>query len=80
VRNGYGEGRIVPADEALSLGMIDRIATLDETLARVMATPAPATRQNATGQELPLAAATPQELTDAHWQNATARALLELDL
>lgn len=35
VRDGYGEGRVVSADEALSLGMVDRVATLDETIARV---------------------------------------------
>ena len=35
VRNGFGEGRIVSAQEALRLGMVDRIATLDETIARL---------------------------------------------
>lgn len=34
VRNGFGEGRIVGAQEAVKLGMADRIATLDETIAR----------------------------------------------
>jgi len=38
---GYGEGDTVGADEALRLGMIDRIGTLAETIARVM-TPASA--------------------------------------
>jgi len=38
---GYGEGDTVSADEALRLGMIDRIGTLDDTIARVM-TPASA--------------------------------------
>lgn len=35
VRNGYGEGRVVGAQAALKLGMVDRIATLDETLERL---------------------------------------------
>lgn len=35
VRNGYGEGRVVGAQEALRLGMVDRVATFDETIARL---------------------------------------------
>ena len=36
MRDGYGEGRVlVGADQALALGMIDRIGTLQDTLARV---------------------------------------------
>jgi len=35
VRAGFGEGRTVMAREALRLGMIDRIATLEDTLARL---------------------------------------------
>jgi len=34
VRSGYGEGRVVTAKQALKLGMIDRIGTLEQTLAR----------------------------------------------
>jgi signal peptide peptidase SppA len=81
VRNGYGEGRCVSSDEALGLGMVDRIGTLADTLARVMTTPSsrPTARAEATGQES-LAATTPQEPTDAHWQNAAMAALLEMDL
>jgi len=40
VRNGYGEGRTLSAQEALGLGMVDKVATLDETLARLMNAPA----------------------------------------
>ena len=32
VQNGFGEGRVVDADQALTLGMIDRIGTLDDVL------------------------------------------------
>ena len=35
VRDGFGEGKIVSANDALKLGMVDRIATLDETIARL---------------------------------------------
>jgi signal peptide peptidase SppA len=35
VRDGYGQGRVVGAAEAESLGMVDRIATLRETLQRL---------------------------------------------
>jgi ClpP class serine protease len=35
VRNGFGEGGMEHANDALKLGMIDRIATLEETIRRV---------------------------------------------
>jgi signal peptide peptidase SppA len=35
VRDGFGEGRVVGAQEAVRLGMADRIATLDETVQRL---------------------------------------------
>ena len=35
VRTGFGEGRMVKAEEAVLKGMADRVATIDETLARV---------------------------------------------
>lgn len=36
VRNGYGEGRVLGAKAAKAAGMVDRIATLDETIERLM--------------------------------------------
>lgn len=33
VKNGFGEGRIVSASQAVKLGMADRVATLDQVLA-----------------------------------------------
>ena len=88
VRNDW-QAHIYTASEALSLGMIDSIATLDDTLARVMTTP-PAdgaralhddSTTAATSQEPPLAA-TDQEPTsdDAAWLNAITGELLTLDL
>jgi signal peptide peptidase SppA len=35
VRSGYGEGRVVGAEQAVELGMADSIATLDETVQRL---------------------------------------------
>jgi signal peptide peptidase SppA len=35
VRNGFGEGRSLNAEQALAVGLIDRIATIQDTLARV---------------------------------------------
>jgi signal peptide peptidase SppA len=35
VRNGFGEGRLVLASDALKEGMVDRVATMDQTLARL---------------------------------------------
>jgi signal peptide peptidase SppA len=39
VRSGYGEGRLVDAPDALAAGMIDRISTMDDALARLVAAP-----------------------------------------
>jgi len=38
IRGGYGQGRTVNADDALRLGMVDRIATMSETLTRITST------------------------------------------
>jgi len=35
VKNGFGEGRLVGAKEAVAQGMADRVATLDETIVRL---------------------------------------------
>lgn len=42
VRSGFGEGRVVSATEAKKLGMVDRIATMDETIGRLVGRKAPA--------------------------------------
>jgi len=39
VRGGYGEGRALGAKDAKAAGLIDRIATMDETIARLTARP-----------------------------------------
>jgi signal peptide peptidase SppA len=35
VKAGFGQGRVVGAEEALKAGMVDRVATLDQTLSRL---------------------------------------------
>ena len=35
VRSGFGEGRVVGAKDAVAFGMADRVATFDETIARL---------------------------------------------
>ena len=46
VESDYGQGRVLSAEKALGAGMIDRIATLDETLAR-FTVPQPSTQRRA---------------------------------
>ncbi len=36
VRNGFGEGRVVGARQALELGMADRVGTMEETIHRLL--------------------------------------------
>lgn len=79
VTGGYGEGRCLTADDALAAKMIDRVATLSETLARVTSTRASNPIASATDQEQRLAA-TSQEPTEAEWRNAIDRGLLELEM
>jgi signal peptide peptidase SppA len=42
VHDGFGEGRVVGADDALKMGMVDRVETIDELLDRLASTPASA--------------------------------------
>jgi signal peptide peptidase SppA len=64
VRGGFGQGRVVGAAEARALGMVDRVATLDETLARL-----------ASGQNR---SQTSSASARAHTANETARDRLRL--
>jgi signal peptide peptidase SppA len=86
VRSQYGEGRVVSADDALAAGMIDRIATLDDTLSRALA-PASGTSLTARaeaaaadGSQTPLEAADTQRLPDRTWKTDIERQLLALTL
>ena len=47
VRGGFGEGRVVGAKQAKALGMVDRVATLEDTVARYLKRAAPRAAANA---------------------------------
>ena len=47
VRNGFGEGRVVGARQAVDLGMADRIETLNETIDRLLGGQAPTSQSSA---------------------------------
>ncbi|HKV74579.1 MAG TPA: phage major capsid protein [Gemmatimonadales bacterium] len=53
VRGGFGEGRLLTASQAKGAGMVDRIATMDETLARLGARGGVARAQNARAERPP---------------------------
>jgi ClpP class serine protease len=77
VRGGFGEGASVGADEALSLGMVTRIATLDETLERIAAqppalTPVRASVPAAAARRLPAATFTPRTVATGRQDLARA--------
>jgi len=84
VKNEW-QAHLYSATDALALGMVDKVATLEETLTRLLATsPDAADRAAAanltagdTDQELPLAAATSQ---DHRSRASLQRLLLELEL
>jgi signal peptide peptidase SppA len=79
VRAGFGEGRAVQAEQALTLGMVDRIATLDETLTRLTApAPAPALQRadSQTSFEMDEAARTKERA----WRADVERQLLTLSV
>jgi signal peptide peptidase SppA len=40
VRNGFGQGRMLTAQAALAAGMVDRVETFDQTIARLVSQPA----------------------------------------
>lgn len=65
VRSSYGEGRVLSADMALAAGMVDRIATLDDTLSRLTHrdTAAPATA-DATASATAHTSQEPAKVTD----------------
>jgi capsid assembly protease len=51
VKTGYGQGRVVGARDAFKAGMVDRIASLDEVIGRVAASPV---RNSASGSGMSL--------------------------
>lgn len=77
VRGGYGEGRALEVDGALKLGMVDRIGTLSDTLARITR-PAPAGALR--GASDPPPAATRQEVSPAPTRQELPAAKVDADM
>jgi signal peptide peptidase SppA len=65
VHDGFGEGRTVGAANALKMGMVDHVETIDELLARIASTPASA--------KIPRAAARGEFLNEVHAAQARLR-------
>src|SRR5262245_3215276 len=84
VRDGYGQGRLLSARDALACGLVDEIATLDEVIADVAATVgarAPGFRSSrSTPQDRAVARGTGQDFALDHWQRNLALELRLLDL
>lgn len=84
VRTGFGQGRTLSAQEALSIGMVDKIATFDATIARLMNGSGESARQAAESADLTLATAqepatvTAQERARDFDQQLAAVQLLDL--
>jgi len=82
---GEWQAHLYSAADALALGMIDKIVTLEDTLSRLLAAAPDTVDREATvdlpagdtDQELPLAAATSQDHSS---RAALQRMVLELDL
>jgi signal peptide peptidase SppA len=83
------QAHVYDAPEALKLGLIDAIATLDDTIARLLSTSPDAADQRAalafastgaTDQERPRAATSQERQDEIAWQNGVEAALLELEL
>lgn len=65
VRSGFGEGSVLTADDALAAGMVDRIATLDETVSRVLSSsPSRQAFTSRAASVVPPIAAAPQESSE----------------
>lgn len=83
VKGGYGEGRCLDADAAIELGMADKLATLDETIDRLLpsgVSDAAALNPNAHTSQEPARATDQDARTDSQWHLAIGRELLELEL
>lgn len=78
VRSGYGEGKTVVAADALKLGMIDGISTLEDTIARALQGESPAQSAAAAATTQEPSSATVQELLRAHHMQVQALELVRL--
>ena len=89
VKTKFGQGRLMTADDALSAGLIDTVATLEDTLARLTSAPSksrdaraatdPPALAEDTSQE-PAPRATDQDRPEARWRAQVAQQLLEMSI
>ena len=73
VRNGFGEGRMVGAYQAKSLGMADRVGTLEETVNRLFKKNAPMALRSAAAESSQSSGQAPASDENVHTQEARAR-------
>lgn len=64
VRTSYGEGAVLTADEALAAGLVDKIETLEDTLTRVLNSPAVTGRAAADPPSVDATSQEPSSATD----------------
>lgn len=90
VKAKYGQGRVLTADDALAAGMVDKVATLEDTIARLTgATKSARTTARAAAHPSTPAADTSQEparvtdqdrLPDQRWRARIEQTFLELSV
>ena len=66
VRSGYGEGHVLPADAALDEGLIDRIETYEQTVARLVTGRTPAAVPAVAAATAPAVPVTADAAGDSH--------------
>jgi ClpP class serine protease len=64
VRGGFGQGRMVLAADAVKIGMADRVATFDETLARLGASASNPVRMAASASRADMQDGDPEDLLE----------------
>jgi signal peptide peptidase SppA len=77
VRSKFGKGRTMNAEDAVAAGMVDRIATMDETLRRLTSGDKSTARASA---DTPNVSATSTHVPDRLWRAQVELALLETSL
>ena len=76
VRNGFGEGRVVGASQAVKLGMADRVATLDQVLSKLGVNRNGNTSQMAAEQIVPIPLSQEDQEYLTHMENQRRRLAL----
>lgn len=80
VRDGFGEGRVVGAAEAVKLKMADRVGTLQDTLSRLGVKGSPSAPARAVAEDVPVVAAEPTQPEPAAVVETPAPAAFDADM